>query len=180
MRRVVSVLGVTALVLAGGLAGAEVTPPPPGECDFVTGGGFIIRDSGFKANFGVGGGCKKNGPDAPFWGHLNYIDHETGLHVHGTSVTGYFITGDTTRDICGEATTNQVGPVSYRVTVDDQGEPGVNDRFIIRLSSGYTTESDSNNTLGGDGPGGGNIQLHKSNPSTAGSPGGSCFDDVVE
>jgi len=29
----------------------------------------------------------------------------------------------------------------------------------------YTTLFDSNHTLGGTGPGGGNIQLHKPNPS---------------
>src|SRR5919198_1732467 len=31
-------------------------------CDFLTGGGFIYVN-GAKANFGVGGGCKKNAPD---------------------------------------------------------------------------------------------------------------------
>jgi len=158
---------VAALALTRAPVSAQAVPDP---CDFITGGGFVFKDDGARANFGAHGGCK----NGSFWGHVNYIDHETGLHVHGTSVTGYFIIDATTRDICGEATTNQDGTVFYRVTVDDQGEPGVNDRFIIRLSSGYTTESDSNNTLGGDGPGGGNIQLHKSNPSTAGSPGGSC------
>src|SRR3989449_3539676 len=63
-----------ALVLASGSASAW-------ECDFLTGGGFIIRDSGAKANFGVGGGCKHG---SPTWGHLEYQDHGTGLNVHWT------------------------------------------------------------------------------------------------
>jgi len=54
-------------------------------CDFLTGGGFIVNN-GAKANFGVAGGCK-NG--TPTWGHLEYIDHGSGLNVHWTSITAY-------------------------------------------------------------------------------------------
>src|SRR5258707_1453228 len=67
------------LALASGSASAW-------QCDFLTGGGFIIRDTGAKANFGVGGGCKHG---SPTWGHLEYIDHGTGLNVHWTSITAY-------------------------------------------------------------------------------------------
>jgi hypothetical protein len=60
--------------------------------------------------------------------------------------------------------------VDFRVGVVDNGEPGVDDRFAIRLgiagSPVYTTEFEPDDTLGGAGPGGGNIQLHKPNPST--------------
>ena len=66
----------------------------------------------------------------------------------------------------------------------DTGEPGRDDVFVIRLTQPvgggaqvivYTTEGDSEDrTLGGPGPGGGNIQLHKPNPSTSGDFGGSC------
>jgi hypothetical protein len=154
-------------------------------CDFLTGGGFIIRDSGAKANFGIGGGCKHG---SPTWGHLQYIDHGTGLNVHWTSITGYFEVesrGDQddpkkmgTRLICGTARTNQFGPVDWAVKATDNGEPGENDEFIIRLTRNggivYTTEFDSNHTLGGAGRGGGNIQLHKPNRSTSGAFGGSC------
>ena len=63
-------------------------------CDFLTGGGFIVRPNGEKANFGVGGGCKHG---SPTWGHLNYLDHGNApppmtvpppFHVHATSITG--------------------------------------------------------------------------------------------
>src|SRR5207302_1501988 len=65
------------------------------------------------------------------------------------------------RCICGTATSNMFGDVEFGVVVDDVGEPGVDDVFKIRLTQGgqpvYTTESDSDHTLGGSGPGGGNI-----------------------
>ncbi len=172
-------LGIAALALALASGSASAW-----ECDFLTGGGFIIRDSGAKANFGVGGGCKDG---SPTWGHLEYQDHGTGLNVHWTSITGYFEVDSNTdprgkpigaRRICGTARTNLYGDVDWFVIARDTGEPGVDDEFTIRLrQSGvivYTTEFDSDHTLGGPGPGGGNIQLHNPNPSTMGLFGGSC------
>jgi hypothetical protein len=171
-------------------------------CDFLTGGGWILppSDSGsVKANFAIAGGCKKNGPDAPFWGHLNYLDHGTTIkpataptpfHVHWTSIEAYvFIDEDTgvdpkthqptgTREVCGTATTNDLAHpvVHFRVRVKDKGEPGTSDRFWMHLSDhppipGHSHDvfyDTGNNFLGGGGPGGGNIQLHKPNPSTTG------------
>jgi hypothetical protein len=170
-------IAALALVLTSGAAFAW-------PCDFLTGGGFIVRDTGFKANFGVGGGCKHG---TPTWGHLEYIDHGLGLNVHWTSITGYFEV-DSNNDekgrligarlICGTARTNLFGDVDWVLFARDRGEPGRDDEFIIRLKKAgvtvYTTEGDANHTLGGAGPGGGNIQLHKPNPSTNGSFGGSC------
>src|SRR5882762_6915438 len=117
-------LGVAALalVLASGSASAW-------ECDFLTGGGFIIRDSGAKANFGVGGGCKDG---SPTWGHLEYIDHGTDLNVHWTSITAYIEVDSSTdsrgkptgaRRICGTARTNLYGDVDWFVIARDRGEP---------------------------------------------------------
>jgi hypothetical protein len=187
MRRIfgytLGALGVATLALLVTQSSAHAHPVP---CDFLTGGGFIVRDSGAKANFGVGGGCKHG---SPTWGHLNYIDHGSGLHVHWTSITAYLFASQGAPDpqtgqpigarrICGTARTNQFGDVDWVVHAEDNGEPGVNDVFVIRLSQGgmivYTTELDSDRTLGGPGPGGGNIQLHKPNPSTSGDFGGSC------
>jgi len=177
LRNVISM--IIACLLVGGIltvprthVGANPQIPP----DFLTGGGFITRSgTAAKANFGVGGGVK----NGAFWGHLEYIDHGIGLNVHGTGVTGYELTPGTvdsndpktgqpigSRDICGTARTNLFGDVFYRIRVADNGEPGVNDTFMIRLvtpasgSAVYTTESDVNHTLGG-----GNIQLHQGNPS---------------
>lgn len=170
-------LGVLVLLTASASAFAW-------QCDFMTGGGYIVRDTGFKANFGIGGGCKHG---EPTWGHLEYIDHTNGLNVHWTSITGYYewdshyenkgrLAGS--RLICGTARTNLYGDVDWVVLATDLGEPGRDDEFTIRLKKAgvtvYTTEGDSNHTLGGAGSGGGNIQLHKPNPSTSGSFGGSC------
>src|SRR2546425_12766910 len=71
-------IATLALALASGAANAD--------CDFLTGGGFIIFN-GAHANFGVAGGCSKDG--TPTWGHLEYMDHDIGLNVHGTSITAY-------------------------------------------------------------------------------------------
>ena len=67
---------------------AHVLPVP---CDFTTGGGFVITDAGNHANFGLVAGCKHGG----FFGHFNFVDHDTsglfaGLHVSSTQITGYF------------------------------------------------------------------------------------------
>jgi hypothetical protein len=138
----------------------------PIPCDFITGGGFIITDSGNMANFGSHGGCK----NGAFWGHVNYVDHggyngALPYHVDSTEITGYLIDPafPNARDICGWARTNAGETVRFRVRMEDNGEPGRNDRFGIRLSNGYLMTPRLLNN--GDG-GGGNIQLHKPNPST--------------
>src|SRR5260370_6267664 len=103
-------------------------------CDFLTGGGFIFHN-GNKANFGVGGGCKDG---TPTWGHLEYIDHGSGLNVHWPSITayievesGYDSRGKPigVRGICGKARTNLYGDVDFLVRARDAGEPGVMDEF---------------------------------------------------
>jgi hypothetical protein len=126
-------------------------PPPPTNCDFITGGGWIITPYG-KGTFGVGGGLK----NGQLWGHLEYHDHGSGLNVHGTGVTAYgIIPGTNIREIQGTAEINGQGGYTYIVDVADNGEPGRNDVFQITLSNGYGAGS----TLMGD-LGGGNIQLH--------------------
>jgi len=201
MRKVISVLAVVALVLAGVPAGAWTIP-----CDFLTGGGFIIT-SGFnpthapdKANFSIGGSCKPGGDGHGLWGHLEYIDHGSGLNAHWLTITAYINGGDTgtdpktgqptgTRLICGTARTNTYGDVNWVAKAKDVGEPGDDDEFEIRMTQPvtggpqhlvYTTEFDPNHTLGGTGSGGGNIQLHKPNPSITGDFGGPCpaFTDL--
>lgn len=171
-------IATLALALASSAANAWV-------CDFLTGGGFIIHN-GAKANFGVGGGCKHG---TPTWGHLQYIDHGIGLKVHWTSITAYMEVSSGhdskgrligTRWICGTARTNSLyGDVDFIVQATDNGEPGINDEFDIRLAKNgfivYTTEGPGfPHKLNNGNGGGGNIQLHKPNPSTTGDFGGSC------
>jgi hypothetical protein len=158
----VAIRPAVATAQSSGGTGTGVVPSP---CDFTTSGGFVIPDAGRDANFGAHGGCKHDG----FWGHINFEDHNTGYHVDSVAITGYLTptAGSNIRDICGQATTNaaEAQPVYFRVRLIDNGEPGTSDQFGIRLSNGYVVSTRLlNNGLGG----GGNIQLHDPNPSTAG------------
>jgi hypothetical protein len=171
------VLGAAALSLPAGRAFAHRVPIP---CDFTTGGGFVFADNGERVNFGLVGGCKNGG----FFGHVNIVDRSvTGafitsgphLHIDSLTVDAYF---DSTtpfpspyRDICGTARTNTIfGDVKYRVRTRDNGEPGGLDRFGYKLTGSFGTFVQPVRDLGPAGPddGGGNIQLHKPNPSTTG------------
>ena len=118
--------------------------------DFVTGGGWITgTPSGAKGTFGVAGGIK----NGSLRGHLTYVDHgPAGRNVKGTGVTAYSVVNPTTRHIEGTCTINGAGGFTYRVDVADNGEPGRNDTFSLRLSDGYMASG----LLAG-----GNIQLHK-------------------
>ena len=133
----------------------------------------MITDQGNHANFGLVAGCKNGG----YYGHFNFVDHDTsgmfaGLHVSSTQITGYFdpcLNGcgnaPKYRDICGTADTNLFGSVYFRARTYDDGEPGIHDRFGLKLEkdgvgSGVVV---STRFLAG-----GNIQLHKSNPSNTG------------
>ena len=187
-----SVIGVAALaaVFTGSPASAHEFP-----CDFLTGGGYIFTTASgtheeTKGTFAIGGGCKHG---SPTWGHLEYHDHSNGLNAHWIDITAYLLEGEDvgstdpktkqpigTRLVCGTARTNLYGDVDFMVRAHDDGEPGVRDEFDIRLSRGgvivYTTENEPGapNKLGDGDGGGGNIQLHKPNPSTTGNFGGAC------
>ena len=146
-----------------GFAHADITCPsgttvPPPECGKLTGGGWIVgTPSGAKGTFAVGGGIRRG----EFWGHLNYIDHGNGMHVHATSVTGFTVDpNDSTCRIIDYNVTIDGSPGTARVRACDKGEPGRDDIFEIQVSNGYFAGGD----LGGNDPGGGNIQLHKCPP----------------
>ena len=134
-------------------------------------------------------------------GYNPSVTNGQGLNVHWTSITGYMeIDTQASSDkdpkrtgarwICGTARTNLPFPndnVNFVVYARDGGEPGVNDTFDIYLRN-QTTHAIVYDTLSECGPhylgsyapcspgdgGGGNIQLHKPNPSTTGDFGGYC------
>jgi len=165
-----------ALVAAPITAQAHFVPAP---CDFITGGGFVFKDNGNMVNFGAHGGCK----NGQFWGNFNVIDHENNFHMQAEQITGYLYDPDHPegRDICGWARINsQEQLVMFRIRMNDNGEPGKNDSFGIVLDNWYAPErfyKVSVRKLGGGDGGGGNIQLHKANPSTT-PPAG--FFDLTE
>src|SRR2546427_5942957 len=178
----------------------------PSPCDFTTGGGFILiapgtasnvaglPETGQKANFGLVGGCKNGG----FFGHVNYVDHNNGLHLSSDTITAYvnpcpgcsFPAANNARDICGTADVSingsPVGTWGFRVrTIDaeQQMSPPPKDKFGIHihdLNSGNTaylvptrclasnSPTDNVMTCSAVNPGGGDIELHKHNPSNTG------------
>ena len=164
--------------LAFGLLTAFIGMPTPARahyveapCDFITAGGFVYKDSGIKANFGAHGGCKHG----EFWGHVNFVDHETRLHLRSTKITGYLYDPATpkARDICGQAVINddEDTVVDFRVRLEDNGEPGKNDLFGIAIDNRHTagdrfTIISARKLANGQG-GGGNVQLHKGNRSNS-------------
>jgi hypothetical protein len=165
-------------------AGAAVIAPTeasahwvPAPCDFVTGGGFIWTDQQVDiVNFGAHGGCK----NGKFWGHFNVVDHQEGLHFNSVEITGYLFDPDMpeARDICGWARVNtQAAPVRFRMRLGDFGEPGTFD--VMGFAADFGENATGFHTrfykvgwrMLNDGQGGGgNVQLHKGNPSnTAGA-----------
>jgi len=152
---------------------AHIVPSP---CDFTTGGGFVITDSGNHANFGLVGGCKNGG----FYGHVNFVDHDTsgmfaGLHVSSDTIDAYLepAVGSRVRDICGTADTNLFGTVKFRARTEDNADPnpggsGV-DKFGVKITgvsppyTGVSAVVVSTRLLAG-----GDIELHKPNPSNTG------------
>ena len=125
-------------------------PPPTDECeDWFTGGGFLFdTPTGGQGTFACGGGIK----NGEFWGHLNYIDHDTGMHVKGLTVTAYSVTGLFSRHTEGTCKIDGVPGATYSLDITDNGEPGKNDVFTLVVSNGYSASGVID---------GGNLQLHK-------------------
>lgn len=119
--------------------------------DRITGGGFLMETpGGGQGTFAIGGGYFKDGRP---WGHLNCIDHDTGMHVKAThtQIFQYSKIDDNERRITGDCTINGVAG-GFTVFAADNGEPGTSDTFHLFLSTGYH----AGGTIDG-----GNIQLHK-------------------
>src|SRR5436190_5121299 len=179
--------GLSGLLLAAGLialpfmVSAHVPVTQCSVCsDFMTGGGWIPLSSPLcnnpKGTFGFVGGLNAK---AELFGSANYIDHCTGDHAKGDDVVAYcFIQGtcppdpalEPCRRIVYDGRFNNVPGYTIVLDVCDRGEPGTSDTFSIRVlvrtggadcdPSGIEVYSASG-TLGGGGPGGGNIQLHR-------------------
>lgn len=146
------------------LTGADIsvcdrTPAPPGSgvAIKVTGGGQIQvpnPDSTGQANFGFNAKSDKSGGAK---GRLNYVNHVTGLHVNG-SVTDIRVVA--INDDGSPKTVRFSGPCTnlpaclFRVTVEDNGEPGSSDEFGIRVF-GALSEVSSQRVISR-----GNIQFH--------------------
>ena len=172
---------ISVLALAGSIAAAMLGISTPMQaqahmvqapCDFITSGGFVFKDNKAMANFSADGGCKHD----EFWGSVNYVDHENNFHLKSTQITGYLFdpANPNQRDICGKARVNDsASEVMFRIHLEDQGEPGKNDRFGIIIDNWNAPTRFyvvSNRKLADGQGGGGNVQLHKGNNSNTASP----------
>ena len=122
----------------------------PSTATNTTGGGWIQVPNG-KATFGFS--AKMDGAAS---GHLEYNDHALPLTLHGTSIDSVTTTACSSV-IMGTATASgaATGPVTFRLDVMDNGEPGANnDDFTITVEElGYSRPGP---TISG-----GNIQVHE-------------------
>lgn len=155
------VIAATALLAgAAPCVNAQDELAPEDALDLAAGGGWIVgTPSGARGSFGIVAGVVTNSVagDTFLFGALNYIDHDTGLHVKSTGVTSYTSVDEQTREI--EFAVEIDGePGVATVVVSDRGEPGRTDTFEITLSSGYA----AGGVLGGGRRGGGNIQVNSS------------------
>jgi hypothetical protein len=117
----------------------------------VTYGGRITAANGDKATFG--GNAMATAPK----GQEEYQDHgpAADLNVHSIKVLTVTCSADRTMaSIFGTATINGAGSFSFRIDVKDLGQPGRNDTYRIRLSTGY--DSGTQTLIRG-----GNVQIHK-------------------
>ncbi len=124
--------------------------PTSGAGCKVTYGGRITTADGDKATFG--GNAKGAGPS----GQEEYQDHGpvVDMNLHSIDVRAVVCSEDgLSASIFGTATIDGAGSVDYRIDVTDNGEPGRNDTYQIRLSNGY--DSGVQTLVGG------NVQIHK-------------------
>jgi hypothetical protein len=126
-----------------------------GRAGKVTGGGNIgdSRSFGFDAQ-----------PDSnnAFKGNLNYKDKTNNIDLKSTSLTFVSILSDNEHaTFSGEATVNGTSGYTFRVDMEDNGEPGNGvDRLRIRLSGPGSYDSNAFAANGGLLTAG-NIQVHK-------------------
>lgn len=163
------------------VCGGSVSQPPPLKpCTLkVTGGGQIAvpnPNSKGRATFGFNA---KGNLDGTATGHFNYLNHVTGLHVDGpvdhvAVITTNLDGSPKTVQFTGTCSANSPA-CSFRVTVQDNGEPGRGiDAFGLTVT-GARSEAVSQRFISR-----GNIQLHKSCDGHGDSNGDehhSCDDD---
>ena len=91
-------------------------------------------------------------------GHVNYLNHVTGLHIDGTVTDLDVVTLDTDgkpKMVRFSGTCTDGPDCSFSVTVEDNGEPSVNDRFGIAVVGSSADETTSDRIVRR-----GNIQFH--------------------
>jgi len=124
----------------------EVSQPARPKENKATGGGSIPI-GGDRAHFGFN--ASRQGTAAPT-GNLSYDDKGGHVKVLSESITSLTVTGNRAT-FSGACSVNKVSGFTFTVDVIDNGDPGSNDFFRIRLSTAY----EKSGTLSS-----GNIQVH--------------------
>ena len=126
-----------------------------GRAGKVTGGGKIGDARGFDF---------EDQPDGNnvFKGNLNYKDTTNNIDLRSTSITFVSILSDNQHaTVKGTATVNGISGYTFRVDLEDNGEPGDGvDRFRIRISGPASYDSNAFAANGGLLTAG-NLQVHK-------------------
>jgi hypothetical protein len=140
---------------------------------FTTGGGWFVpdaesfvdgvpvADTTSRANFGFVVKYKK-GADTPD-GNLEFIYQAGDIDLHSTGMDWLVIQSATKVRFKGLATINGEGPYTFKVTAEDNGEPGTNDTFQIEIWMGVVDTEDTPPTPKHKAKGvlgGGNIRIH--------------------
>jgi hypothetical protein len=134
----------------------EGTGTMPGK---VTGGGQIIVENG-TATFGFNARrVVEEGTEPVVRGHLNYVNHVTGVHLNCEVESGGLITPagqePGSASFGGYECTPNSTYSDFVFTVFDNGEPGRTDVFTIIYNHNAITDGDGSPLRSG------NIQIHK-------------------
>ena len=106
------------------------TPIPAGK---VTGGGTgTVNTACGVASFGFN--VQRKVADGSVTGSLTYTSPRAGIHLKATSFTFFTVTG-TSADF-GGACKNNGSPCTFAVHVEDHGESGKTDVFVITINGG--------------------------------------------
>ncbi len=154
--------------------------------DKATGGGWLADTGGGKINFGFNAKQKEDGPQ----GNLQLNDKGAGVKIHLKEVTlirsvdgacGAIVAGENALEFRGTGIFGEDQAASFRVCVEDNGEPGnsgpsaIPDRFHLECVAGcgYSTAD----RAADDALDGGNIQVHHAAGGPAG--GGSAASTLI-
>lgn len=131
---------------------------PPAAAIKVTGGGQIpVAGATGRATFGFNAQPGRLAGTAK--GHLNYVNHSTGLHINGTVTRLEVIAVNadgSPKTVRFSGTCTGKPTCAFSVTVEDHGEPGTSDEFGIRITGGAAEVQSQRIIARGD------IQFHRS------------------
>ena len=121
---------------------------------FTTGGGWFVPDAESfidginvtdtvsKANFGFVVECKRDASNPD--GHVEFQYKAGDINLKSTGRQWMVVQSATKVRFKGLATVNGAGLYTFKVTAEDNGEPGTNDTFQIEIWLGVT---DAENAL---------------------------------